>query len=464
MTLQDLKTLFRKYVKVVTGGPTGLTRGAGMLTVLDTLAEEIHNLPQPDDLLKKANDWQQVQTFEKGIKLPLGNFIDENGHAYFRQVDVGQRHFTFGRYYSLAKDSIIQWKPDEYINQDGDGDVGLARVSAGVLEVNTSTAGQRATLRVLDVVADGAPTDRNTLVKMAGVLGSLSGLLTTAKTSLVAAINEVLSRLPIPGLGMMLAGNVLGLQQSVANLTLPPFAGIGLISDSDGAVVTGNDFANGYRYTSYLALDPAGGPITFTGNGRPQFSAYYDKDFKFLRAVYAYNTSATDYPAGAAYMRLSFPAAQYAGQTYSLGRLPYARAFLVNGGAQIYPNANGVVDLSNLGSGSGGGVTPQQLEAVRSTVVIGATISGDVALSLTAAGALLPVSTNSTITVPANADVPFAVGTVLELVPTTGAMPLVAAAAGVTILAATGNRGAGQGNPLRLVQLAVDSWLLTGGA
>jgi hypothetical protein len=102
--------------------------------------------------LEADNEWLGTNNFTKGLKLPVGGFIDEAGRLYIRQVDVGQRHFTFGRYYSLAKDSIIQWKPDEFIGQDGNGDVGLARVGPGELEVNTGTAGDKANLSVLDLL------------------------------------------------------------------------------------------------------------------------------------------------------------------------------------------------------------------------------------------------------------------------------------------------------------------------
>ncbi len=41
MTLTELKTLFRRFIVVVAGGPTDKTRGTGMLAILDALAEEI---------------------------------------------------------------------------------------------------------------------------------------------------------------------------------------------------------------------------------------------------------------------------------------------------------------------------------------------------------------------------------------------------------------------------------------
>jgi hypothetical protein len=41
MTLTDFKKLFRKFIVVVAGGPADKTRGAGMLTILDAIAEEL---------------------------------------------------------------------------------------------------------------------------------------------------------------------------------------------------------------------------------------------------------------------------------------------------------------------------------------------------------------------------------------------------------------------------------------
>jgi hypothetical protein len=119
------------------------------------------------DLLNTANLWLEVQTFEKGIKLPAGAKVDEGGSAFFQRLDVGQRHYTFGLYHSLAKNVILQWKPTDFINQDGDGDVGLARAETGVLEVNNGQPNYLAILRALDVEAMGAPYDYNSLVKLA---------------------------------------------------------------------------------------------------------------------------------------------------------------------------------------------------------------------------------------------------------------------------------------------------------
>jgi hypothetical protein len=115
------------------------------------------------DLLKTANIWLEVQDFTKGIKLPAGAKVDEGGSAFFQRLDIGQRHYTFGLYHSLGKDSMIQWKPTEFINQDGDGDVGLARSSQGVLEVNTGRRGRMARLSVADVEAYDAPFNLSTI-------------------------------------------------------------------------------------------------------------------------------------------------------------------------------------------------------------------------------------------------------------------------------------------------------------
>lgn len=111
-----------------------------------------------------------------------------------------------------------------------------------------------------------------------------------------------------------------------------------------------------------------------------------------------------------------------------------------------------------------GGITAAQLEAVRTTVKQSSAITGNYMLRLADAGNLIRVTAAAQITVPAASAVAFALGTVIELVPLVASGVSIAAGSGVTILATTGVNAAGMGAPLRLVLLAVNYWLLTGGA
>jgi len=188
---------------------------------------------------------------------------------------------------------------------------------------------------------------------LSSVVGLLTALKTTDKTSVANAINELVARITFAGLGLQKNGNLLGLQQSVASVALPAFENIGLVSDTDGKIVADNDFAKGYRYAPYIALDPAGGPLTFSG-GRSDFGAFYDKNFAFIRKINAVGYDANSYEPGIYYMRPSFPAAQYASQSYSLGRLPYVRAIRTSSGALLQPDQAGEID----GSALGGSATP----------------------------------------------------------------------------------------------------------
>lgn len=292
-------------------------------------------------LLDTANSWLGVQDFTKGVKLPIGSYIDDNGRLYIRQVDVGQKHFTFGRHYSLAKDALIQWKADEFISQDGDGDVGLGRSSAGVLEVNTGTAGQRATLLVKEIEAENAHPTLNTLGKIGAALGLRAGLLTTAKTSLVAAINELLAKIPIAGYGLELRGGALSLRTSVARVFLGPGTVGGYVSYGDGTIQTANQFSPpsaNYTYSNFIKLPPPGTPYS-VGPYVPQQAAFYDANFQYVRAIEIYqDPSAGVIPPNCAYARLSSEHANYTQLYFAYNNLPYVRSFngkLPNGEGDI---------------------------------------------------------------------------------------------------------------------------------
>jgi hypothetical protein len=156
--------------------PATRTRLGGV-RVGDGLAVEPDGLLTTEVQLQKVAIWQEVGDYSnRGLKLPVGGFINEAGHLFIRQVDVGQRHFMFGRFYSLAKDSLIQWKPEEYVGQDGNGDVGLARVGPGMLEVNTAVVGDLASLTLLDLVVGNVPTQAlNTFSKLANAFAPYLG-------------------------------------------------------------------------------------------------------------------------------------------------------------------------------------------------------------------------------------------------------------------------------------------------
>jgi len=179
MALKTLLELQNEIDQAVhTNGPQGKTRAEGLNTVLKSLANQLitqqqetaQALADKTDLLGKDNTWTGTNYFGKGIRFYGDNGFDEYGQLYLNQLIIGNKYSWRDHTYTLAKDSNIVWKPTDYTAQQGDPDVGLARADAGVLEVNTGTPGNPATLTTLDVVALAAPLALNSVTKLATAL------------------------------------------------------------------------------------------------------------------------------------------------------------------------------------------------------------------------------------------------------------------------------------------------------
>jgi hypothetical protein len=179
MALKTLLELQNEIDQAVhTNGPQGKTRAAGLNTVLKSLASELTTQQQETaqalagktDLLGKNNTWIGTNYFGKGIRFYGNNGFDEYGKLFINHLDLANKQSWNDRTYTLAKDSAIVWKPTDYTAQQGAPDVGLARADAGILEVNTGTPGNPATLTTLDVVALAAPPALNSVTKLAAAL------------------------------------------------------------------------------------------------------------------------------------------------------------------------------------------------------------------------------------------------------------------------------------------------------
>lgn len=107
-----------------------------------------------------------------------------------------------------------------------------------------------------------------------------------------------------------------------------------------------------------------------------------------------------------------------------------------------------------------------QLAAVRTTLALTPTRTADYTLQLSDAGCLVPVASSSavTVTVPAHADVPFPVGTVLYVSQFgSGPVTLAAGAYAVAVNTAQGYLIAGQWEEVVLHKVDLNSWVLKGG-
>lgn len=129
-----------------------------------------------------------------------------------------------------------------------------------------------------------------------------------------------------------------------------------------------------------------------------------------------------------------------------------------------------------------GRVTALTSTAISDTTVNGVTISANIATALSAlltvdaqtgttytlaladAGAIVTLSNGSaiTVTVPTNASVAFPVGTAITLYAIGAGQVTVAAAGGVTVNGANGLKLSKQYSGALLVQVAANSWILTG--
>jgi hypothetical protein len=110
--------------------------------------------------------------------------------------------------------------------------------------------------------------------------------------------------------------------------------------------------------------------------------------------------------------------------------------------------------------------TTAQLEAVRTQVGLSPAKAGSYTLALADAGNVVPFTVAATCTIPANATVPFPVGTIIEpLQASTTGVVTIAAGAGVSlVLGSGGTKTAGlDGSSVRLLQRALNVWVISGG-
>jgi hypothetical protein len=197
--------------------------------------------------------------------------------------------------------------------------------------------------------------DTNRQYRWAGsayqVLGD-SGLSVDQKAGLDAANTSAAdplatrSLLPVAGIGLKKVGNVLSLNTDVSKQYLP--AGMANTSIDQGN--TGATYPNpGYMATPYLPIDPTQTlsilPLVTQG-------AWYDANLTFIPPPNG-QFRASAIPANAACMRLSYTTAQYSIIYYTQGRLSFVRGLQTTGGT-LYPNGQGIVDITSVVGGSAG--------------------------------------------------------------------------------------------------------------
>jgi phage gp36-like protein len=163
--------------------------------------------------------------------------------------------------------------------------------------------------------------------------------------------NDVRLQQVTPGLGMERRGNILGLIPNYELQFLPPPAGNGLVSNTDGQVYPVNvqQFGTDYYYSPYIAV--VGGSSVTVWPHDVSFAAYYDKDFKFVQRMFVGMdaTFTSLIPDNAAYCRISSnvdsASLAYGNLKLAFGRLPYVRN-LVGPNGRMYPNAFGEIDIN----------------------------------------------------------------------------------------------------------------------
>ena len=130
MTLDNWKKLFRKYIKVVAGGPTDNTREVGMLAILDALAKALTEL-----LLSKFATLAEAQNL---LTTPVP------------ALDEGGRYAITGPWDSLPESKVYvralttsSFEPTGILVRDGVRSVVLVDVAAGTTASTQAAVGGR---------------------------------------------------------------------------------------------------------------------------------------------------------------------------------------------------------------------------------------------------------------------------------------------------------------------------------
>lgn len=170
------------------------------------------------------------------------------------------------------------------------------------------------------------------------------------------------SLVPTASWGLQQVGTVFSLLRDATQIPLPAGTRNTLLNPVTGEAFTPTSAVN--ATTSPFMGVKDGGSLTF--NKPVAQVCFYDKDLRFVSSAGTISASIVA-PATAYYVRLvaltedgpdtgrTGVSSVYSTVTYSLDELPYVTGIQLPGGNIVRPNAVGVVDGSQLGSGSPGG-------------------------------------------------------------------------------------------------------------
>jgi hypothetical protein len=511
MTLDDFKKLFRRYIKVVAGGPEDKTRGKGMLTILDALAKSLTEL-----LLSKSVTLAEAQDL---LTTPVPALED------------GARYAVTGPWDGLATDSKVYvlalttstFEPTGILVRDGERSLVKVDVAAGTtMPVNTASSFAE---------LEGEPADNAALAAaLAGKADLVGGVIpATQLPSYVDDVIEANSFTALPANGER--GKIYvatdsnkqyrwGLTQYIEiGKSIALYTGTG--SAVDGAM---NQQAATAEYLKYLPLSGSTDALPMRGRIKWGTGSVFGFDsYLFLqngrRTLQLYNNGLTFFNDDAGGSGANIDADENGdlllntlrvvgffdcrSRDITARRIPSGTLVYTNAGA-VYlcytaapvgtaeptDNTANYIKLfgTSTGGGAGGGaasfatlsgVPEDNAELVKSfkklaSILPATTSRGDYTLQLSDAGCQIPVATANglaTVTVPADEDINFPVGTILEVSQENNATVTIAGGVGSSsgtkvVLEAylDAYTTAGQFAVVGLRKMGANRWRVTGGA